>query len=231
MTDPLGTAEGALSLRRPAPRKVLADEVYEILRESLLSQRIAPGSRLNLDLLARELHVSNTPVRQALARLEADGFVTKEAYVGFTASPLLDSRTIAELYDLRLLIEPTGAARAAKRGPRDWVAQLRDICTSAVDLLDEQSAEHAEALGTADADFHLMIARAAGNGVIVDYLEQVLTQMSRYTLYSSPQAALHAWEEHRTVLEAIERGDSDEALQTMRTHLRNGLDRVHEVVN
>ncbi|GAA4342200.1 GntR family transcriptional regulator [Microbacterium rhizosphaerae] len=231
MADPLATDPFELSLRRPAPRRVLADEVYEILRESLLSQRIAPGARLNLDQLARELHVSNTPVRQALARLEADGLVTKEPYIGFTASPLLDSRTIEELYDLRLLIEPAGAGRAAKRGPAEWIAKLEEIVTAAEGMLEEQLPEHAEALGNADAEFHLAVASAGGNGVIVDYLGQVLTQMSRYTLYSSRQAAHHAWEEHRTVLEAIERGDSDEALKAMRAHLRNGWDRVHELVN
>jgi DNA-binding GntR family transcriptional regulator len=231
VADPLTVNGLGLSLPRPAPRRVLADEVYEILRESLLTQRIAPGSRLNLDLLARELHVSNTPVRQALARLEADGLVTKEPYVGFTASPLLDSRTIEELYDLRLLIEPTGAARVAKRGSGEWIVTLEDICASAEGMLGEQSSEHVEALGTADAEFHLAVAQAAGNGVIVDYLRQVLTQMSRYTLYASRPAAHHAWEEHRTVLDAIRRGDSSEALKAMRTHLHNGLDRVHELVN
>jgi DNA-binding GntR family transcriptional regulator len=231
MADPLAVNTVGLSLPRPAPRRVLADEVYEILRESLLSQRIAPGSRLNLDLLARELHVSNTPVRQALARLEADGLVTKEPYVGFTASPLLDSRTIGELYDLRLLIEPAGAARAAKRGPGDWVDTLDGICISADGMLSDPAPEHVEALGNADTHFHLAVAQAAGNGVIVDYLGQVLTQMSRYTLYASQQAAQHAWEEHRTVLDAIRRGDSNEALKAMRTHLHNGWDRVHELVH
>lgn len=231
MADSPETTQGALSLPRAAPRKVLADEVYDILRESLLSQRIAPGSRLNLDLLARELHVSNTPVRQALARLEADGLVEKEPYVGFTASPLLDSRTIAELYDLRLLVEPTNAARAAKWSPGDWTASLETICDSAEQMLSEPSIDRAEELGHADTEFHLAIARAAGNTVIVDYLDQVLTRMSRYTLYSSQPAAHHAWEEHRSILTAIESGSHEVALQAMRIHLRNGLDRVHHRVN
>lgn len=219
-----------LSLPRPAPRRVLADEVYEILREGLLSRRIEPGARLNLDLLARELHVSNTPVRQALARLEADGLVTKEPYVGFTASPLLDSRTVDELYDLRLLIEPAGAGRAAKRDLRDGTARLADLCDRAERMLSEQPAAHVEALGNADAEFHLAVADAAGNRVILGYLGQVLTQMSRYTLYASSHAAHRAWAEHRTILEAIERGDADAAHQAMRAHLRNGLDRAHEAV-
>lgn len=231
MADPLAASEGGLSLPRPAPRRVLADEVYEILRESLLTQRIVPGSRLNLDLLARELHVSNTPVRQALARLEADGLVEKEPYVGFTASPLLDSRTIEELYDMRLLLEPANAARATKRGGSEEAARLATIYDDAERMLGDDGNDHADALGTADAEFHLAIATAAGNSVIADYLGQVLTQMSRYTLYSSQHAASRAWDEHRAILTAIHGGDSEEALKAMRTHLRNGLDRVHHLVN
>lgn len=230
MADPLATGAAGVSLPRPAPRRALADEVYEILRESLISQRLAPGARLNLEHLARELHVSNTPVRQALARLEADGLVTKEPYVGFTASPLLDSRTIEELYDLRLLLEPANSSRAAKRRTGDSTATLAAICVKAEQMLDDRSTAHVEALGAADAEFHLAIARTAGNAVIVEYLDQVLTQMSRYTLYSSQQAAHDAWEEHRIVLAAIEAGDSEAALKAMRSHLRNGLDRAHDLV-
>lgn len=230
LADPT-TADQGLALPRLAARRVLADEVYEILRESLLTQRISPGSRLNLDRLARELHVSNTPVRQALARLESDGLVKKEPYVGFTASPLLDSRTIEELYDLRLLIEPTNAARAAQRASTDAASALTSICETADALLADPRPEHAEALGNADIEFHLAIAADAGNEVIVQHVREILTRMSRYTLYSSPSAANHAWQEHRVVLDAIATGDSQAALQAMRHHLRNGLDRVHEIVN
>ncbi|GAA5202752.1 GntR family transcriptional regulator [Microbacterium jejuense] len=230
MTEQM-TPREELTLLRPAPRRMLADEVYEILRESLISQRIPPGARLNLDRLARELHVSNTPVRQALSRLEADGLVQKEPYVGFTASPLLDSRTIEQLYDLRLLIEPTNAERAASAVAREGVDELTAICVGADALLAESSAEHAEALGAADMEFHVSIARSAGNDVITAHLHEVLTQMSRYTLYTSDDAAHLAWAEHRTILDAIDASDSGAATEAMRQHLRRGLHRVQDLVN
>lgn len=225
------SADDDFVLPRLAQRSVLADEVYEILRESLLSHRIPPGARLNLDRLARELHVSNTPVRQALSRLEADGLVQKEPYVGFTASPLLDSRTIEQLYDLRLLIEPVNAGRAATAAGREGVAELTAICTGADALLADSSAENAQSLGAADMEFHVSIAKRAGNDVIASHLHEVLTQMSRYTLYTSDDAAHLAWAEHRTILDAIDASDSDAAKQAMRQHLRRGLHRVRDLVN
>lgn len=229
MTNLTAPGEG-LALPRPAPRKMLADEVYEILRGSLLSQQIPPGSKMNLDALARELHVSNTPVRQALSRLEADGLVQKKPYLGFTASPLLDSRSIEQLYDLRILIEPTNAARAAKKSTRESVNALTDICAGAHAMLTEPSTANADALGQADIDFHLSIARHAGNHVIVSHMHEALTQMSRYTLYGSQNAAHLAWEEHHAILEAIDTGDPDAAFHAMRVHLRSGLRRVRDLV-
>src|SRR6185436_1405366 len=128
--DPLSDNEAIPedALGRQPQRTVLADDVYEIIRESLISQRIAPGARLNLDELARKLHVSNTPVRQALARLESDGLVTKEPYRGFAASRLLDSRTIIELYEYRLMIEPATAARAARKRSEAGGIELERAC-------------------------------------------------------------------------------------------------------
>jgi DNA-binding GntR family transcriptional regulator len=64
---------------------MLADDVYATVRQSLLDQRIAPGSRINLDALARELHVSHTPVRHALARLDSEGLVRREPFRGYRA--------------------------------------------------------------------------------------------------------------------------------------------------
>ncbi|MFF2493986.1 GntR family transcriptional regulator [Agromyces sp. NPDC058064] len=220
-----------LALPRVVSRRVLADEVYEILHESLLLGRIAPGARLNLDRLARELHVSNTPVRQALARLEADGLVTKEPYVGFTASPILDSRTVEQLFDLRLMIEAPTAARAAKHAGVEAAARLTQICDTADSLLEERSPENLQRLGSSDIEFHMAIATRAGNDVVVEYLKEILEQMGRYNiLSSSPSAVEHAWEEHRAILEAIATGDPTASLQAMKDHLNKALARLHDLV-
>jgi DNA-binding GntR family transcriptional regulator len=214
-------------LRRPQ-RSVLADDVYDIIHDGLVSHRIAPGSRLNLDQLARELHVSNTPVRQALARLESEGLVQKEPYRGFTASRLLDSRTIAELYAYRLLIEPQTAARAARYRTDAQAAELESLCdpqTIAPLVADEGTDSELPQL---DVDFHCHIARQAGNGVVLENLTQTMTRMRLYSGYGQQGAAKLAWEEHRAVTTAIRDGDSEAAATAMRAHLNNGLDRMRK---
>jgi len=220
---------GQASIGRVPQRSVLADEVYRILRENLMTHRIEPGARLNLDQLARDLHVSNTPVRQALARLEADGLVTKEPYRGFAASPLLDSRAIAELYDYRLLIEPPTAARAARRPKPEVVSELDELCDGdTIDALIEAGSD--DSLGDRDIAFHCAIAREAGNTVVLDSLAAALTRMRLYTVYHRHGAASQAWDEHRAVLEAIRAGDPEAAALAMRAHLTSGLDRVRDAI-
>ncbi len=211
-------------LRVPS-RNILADDVYGILRDSLISGRVEPGSRLNLDQLARELHVSNTPVRQALARLEADGLVTKEPYRGFMASRLLDSRTIAELYEYRLILEPATAARAAANAPVAGLDELEELCDpDVVDglLHDEAVAE----LGQRDIDFHCGIARLAGNSVVLENLTLTLTRMRLYTAYDRLGAGERAWHEHRLITDALRVGDQHAAAAAMRDHLRGAYERM-----
>jgi DNA-binding GntR family transcriptional regulator len=129
MTDSAGEtvpADGpkASAAPRVPKRSALADEVHEILRESVLKQRFKHGERLNLAQLTREMHVSNTPVRAALARLESEGLVIRVPYRGYTVSPMLDSRGVSECYDFRLLLEPVAAARAPRRQRRGLTGAL-----------------------------------------------------------------------------------------------------------
>src|ERR1700755_1935931 len=127
MSDPLRettqeSAPSSLWLGADAPRRsVLADEVYEILKSKLMDNIVEPGSRLSIDGLARDLGCSPTPIREALARLESDGLVAKRAHYGYTAALLIDAQSFAELFRMRLLLEPacaSWAAQAASAPPR-----------------------------------------------------------------------------------------------------------------
>src|SRR5262245_57795215 len=98
---------------RPAPRQILTDNVYEAIKALVMDHAIAPGARVNIDALARQLQVSQTPLREALARLESDGLVTKEPLRGYSAAPLMSWKQLDDLYGFRLLVEPWAAGSAA----------------------------------------------------------------------------------------------------------------------
>lgn len=216
-------------LPRVAARPMLSDDVYRTLRDALVSARIAPGARMNLDALARELHVSNTPVRQALARLVADGLVTQTPYRGFMASPLLDSEQIRQLYEYRTMVEPNIAGMASVRRSDEQSAQLLEITDQAT--IDAAISEETSGLlGERDIAFHLAVASCIGNPIVGEHLGQVLARMQSYTLYTHQPSARLAWEEHRTIAEEISAGRATEAAEAMKAHLANGIGRIRAVI-
>ena len=133
MVDPLRgptqePAPASLWLGADAPRRtVLADEIYEILKSKLMDNVVEPGSRLSIDGLARDFGCSPTPIREALARLESDGLVAKRAHYGYTAALLIDARSFAELFRMRLLLEPACASWAAQAATTRQITGLETL--------------------------------------------------------------------------------------------------------
>lgn len=209
----------------------VADRVYADVRHWLMSQKLAPGERLNLDKIARDLHVSNTPVRHAIARLEFEGMVIRAQGRGYCASPLLDARAIGELYHYRLLIEPAAAATAARHRSPVLAMKLSEL----IDLVLRTDVPNlvADPIQAADVkerdfQFHLMVADGAGNRVLCDHLASALGSMIPFTLYDDAAAVTAAWNEHREVANAIAAADVDLARRTMTTHLTNSLARLQK---
>lgn len=215
----------------PQPdHQMLGDKIYGLIKDALLSHAIAPGTRLNLADLSRSLHVSNTPVRQALTRLAGEGLVVQEAYRGFRASALLEDRGITELYEFRELVEPAGAARAAQVRTDDDVHLLVGLCDAAqVDRLLDAGGPRNE-LGQRDAELHATIARASGNSVLAECVQDLVMRAGHYTLYHKREAAVQAWEEHREIIQAIADRDTRAARAAMRTHLEMGRKRIRDSV-
>lgn len=211
---------------QPPPRNMLADDVYDVIKTGLLANRFVPGARLNLDQIARELNVSNTPVRQALARLESEGLVTKEPYRGFRVSTLLDQRSIEELYEYRLFVEPPTAANAARRQAHAEAARLASLVDPSAIEDDPASESGHEAMSQRDADFHCSIARIAGNRVVTEALERTYAKTRLYQVYGRSNANLQTAQEHQGILDAIVAGDPDAAAAAMREHLTQGFDRL-----
>src|SRR6202012_3446048 len=118
--NPLLAAEVSSNAVAPKPAKnslrraSLENDVYEALLTRLISLKIPPGARINVDALAKDIGVSQTPIRAALVRLEAEGLVVKIHLVGYSAAPLPSRRRFEQMYELRVLLEPVAATRAAR---------------------------------------------------------------------------------------------------------------------
>jgi DNA-binding GntR family transcriptional regulator len=203
-----------------APRRsVLADDVYEILKSKLMDNVVEPGARLSIDGLSRDLKVSATPIREALARLESDGLVTKRAHHGYTAAPLIDARTFDELFRMRLLLEPACASWAAQIATPRQITGMEDLIAEMKTPLSGDGYESYKAFAAQDAAFHVALAAATGVGLMVETLERLRPHAQLYRLYYTVGIAEDTVREHERVLDAVTRRDEAAAVRAMSEHL------------
>ena len=97
-------------------KRTLADEAYTELKSRIMRSELVPGAKLSIDGLAKQLAFSQTPIREALARLESEGLLARRPLSGYTVEPLLSAAEFDDLFEIRLLLEPRAARRAAERG-------------------------------------------------------------------------------------------------------------------
>ena len=221
-------------IARPAAlpsRQVLADGVYDAVKEQVMNLTIPPGARINIDKLARELQVSNTPLREALTRLETEGLVTRRNLRGYWTAGLLDERGLLNLYTVRLLLEPT-ATEEATRGPEvdALTSTLEDIVSQMVQFARVPALDHDyhryRDFAEADARFHGAIAAASGNPLLASILAGLNAHAHNYRLYFRGGMADATVSEHRAVQDALCLRDPAAASAAMRSHLENARNRL-----
>jgi DNA-binding GntR family transcriptional regulator len=223
-------ASGAQAIRLPQ-RQILTDDVYEAIKAQIMDHAIAPGERMSIESLARELQVSQTPIREALARLESDGLVTKAPLRGYSATPLLTADEMDDLYVLRSLVEPWTAARAAERITDEGRARLEAEIRSCPEA-PAGSDYHAYRLITAhDARFHDLIAELAGNGQVRAALGRTHAHLHLFRLAYAANQGSEALREHREIARAIGAGSPGEAEQAMRRHLEIARERLRRDIS
>jgi DNA-binding GntR family transcriptional regulator len=185
-----------------------------------MDHEVAPGERVNIDALARRLDVSPTPVREALARLEADGLVRKRPLAGYTASPLLTRHQFDELVEMRLILETAAVRRVADHGlDADEVAVLR-VEADLPDRPPEGEGFAAIAAFTAqDARFHHGLAARSGNAMLHDAVVRLRAHLHLFRLnFPAAHYGVSAREHHR-IVDAVAARDPDAGAAAMRAHI------------
>ena len=216
VSDNKNIRTNASPLRRPTR---LGDEVYDAIYSQLMSHKIAPGGRISVDNLARELGVSQTPVREALSRLEAQDLVVKTHLIGYSAAEQMDKQRLEQLYELRLLVEPFAAARAAVHMSDDSIKELESLAQSMKLLERNDSRAVYGQFAQSDGEFHNLIALGSGNELVHAVLSNLHTHLHLFRLFYHSRATADANNEHDQIIEALRRRDSDAAAAAMSHHL------------
>ncbi len=200
----------------PTPNS-LQQYAYDAIKAAILDFTCQPGSGLVEADLARQLGMSKTPVREALGRLEREGFVFKIPYTGYLVVPI-SQHTMHEIFQIRAALEGLSARMAAERfSPR--------AAALAVEFLEE----HARAARTGDIvraakfnrHFHGLLIECAQNQHLGQILFNLDEHLQRYRLLASFQKGRleKSIAEHQRILAALQAGNPDEAEAAARAHI------------
>lgn len=208
---------------RAVRRRMLADHVYDELLVSLMDGRLEAGTSVSIDGMARQLEVSPTPVREALARLESTGMVVRVALKGYRVAPLFSREELGQLMDARGVIEPANAALACAVSDPGLYRDLERAITDLRKAPRGPSFAEFRAYWEADERFHRHIAEHANNPFLLAAYNALGGQVQRFRFFGGLGVtdAEFAITEHEEILAAFADGDSERARRRMHAHITN----------
>lgn len=197
----------------------LRELVLTSLREAIFNGTLKPRERLMEVQLAQELGVSRTPVREALRKLEQEGFINiiprKGAYVAE-----LSLKDIEDVFEIRIALEGLAASLCAERITGEELRELERLLLAKEIYIQHQDLQQVVVV---DGDFHATLYQGSHNARLKNILENLRDQIQRYrtTSLSFPGRMDISLKEHRQILQAITKGDGAKASLLLQEHLQN----------
>lgn len=213
-------------MMRIIQKEKLSNQVYNVLKEMIIAHRFQPGSRLNVEQLAREMGVSRTPVWEAVGRLEQEGLLENIPNRGVFMATLTPQMAF-ELYQVREELEALAASLAAPR-IEDSVLEQMEKCLE----MQREVIEKADlaAYSRLDFDFHAAVYLASGSQVLQELLETIKNKMRPLNLQVKPLLS-RFYQDHREILAALKKHDAKAAAAAFRKHNSKMKELMFEEMN
>ena len=208
-------------VERPAP---LRHVVYDALVELIVTGALQPGQHLVESELAVQLGVSRQPIREALQRLQSEGWVDLRPAQGAFVHEPTDAE-VDQLLAVRCLLETESARLAARSAAPEVVTRLRGVLSEGMAAL---ATEDMDTVVAANAELHGLVTQMSGNAVLAELIGLV---ERRVRWYFTPLARLRgaeSWNEHAELIAAIADGDEETAAAIMRRHTEHTRAASHE---
>ncbi|KXX62419.1 GntR family transcriptional regulator [Rhodococcus sp. LB1] len=203
------------------PVSAASERVAEYLRVAILSGAIGPGERIRQEDIAERFGTSRLPVREALRMLDAEGLTDTQSNKG-SRVPFLGAHEVDVVYRMREALEPLALAESISLLDVDTLAQLTDI-QEQIEHNARTSADVQRFLEL-DRTFHLATYSACTVEPLASTVVRLWNTSQHYRrAYVELSGAERMWivnAEHRLILDAIERRDADDAVNTLRGHIR-----------
>ncbi len=222
----LGTAlaQESEALPQRGSRRSLAEDAYLRLKEDILHNVFPPEFQATEVEMANRLAMSRTPMREALMRLQSEGLIEVTPRRGLRVLPIYPA-DLREIYELLCSLEATAAELFAKRRLPENAPEFREMEETNEQM--KAALERGDRLGWAEMDekFHRLIVEHCGNNRIRRVILNVWDQSHRARIFTAPlrPAPTESYKEHRSVMEAIKRGDDRVAYEIHWAHRHRGM--------
>lgn len=202
----------------------LTIQAYNILKKRIMDLNLRPGEIIMVQTLAKELGISRTPVREAVVRLEKEGFVEAAEGKKFRVSTL-SLKDVLEIHELRKLMEVHAAKNVAKSANNKQIKELESTIAKMGKALADKSHDR---FFEYDLAFHKKIISYHGNDTLILFMNQIndKIQRIRYLAVYVDQRLEKTIEEHQAVIDAIKNRDPDRVAETLEFH----LEKIEEVL-
>ena len=204
----------------------LAVSVYEQLKADIFEFRLMPGTRFSENEIARRARVSRTPVREALFRLEREGYLEVHAKSGWSVRPL-DFGVLDNLYDLRVILECESVKKLCAASPRAALAGLEKVWLVAP----RQRLADGARVARLDEEFHTSLVAAAGNPELARVHGGITERIRivRRLDFTHPERIIYTYLEHGQILRAILSRRAARAVQLLTAHIEASKVEVRKI--
>jgi DNA-binding GntR family transcriptional regulator len=208
------------------PTVTLAERVYAQIKQLIFDFVLLPGDRFSESDLANQVQVSRTPLRQALQRLQREGFLLVFPKSGWQVAPL-DFETFDQLYDLRVLLETHAVARLCEAEDRPVLSGLADTWL----IKPEERQTAFITVDKLDENFHSSLVRATGNAEMTRVHEDITERIRiiRRLDFTKPSRVEATYDEHARIIRAITRRRADEAQRLLKAHVAQSKAEVRHI--
>lgn len=199
----------------------LADIAYTALVNAIVNQDFEPGLQLSIDGLARQLSMSNTPVREALMRAHGERLIQQRTNHGFIVSDFLTPEELHHMFELRHMLETH--ALASSEFDNDAIHELNSLVEQMANTSDGEVYNDYKDYLMLDHHFHHFLVKLGGNSFILKAWEDLHVHLHLSRLYTGIGLfdGQNSLEEHRTIVRALERQNTDEAVELLSDHIRD----------
>lgn len=211
----------------PPKRENRAERVYARIKQDIFDFRLLPGDRVSENELSQQMGVSRTPVREALQRLQRDGYVDVLFRSGWQVKPF-DFRYFEELYDVRITLEQAAARKLAEQlEPAQELAELKAIWL----VPPEDRLTHGPQVSELDERFHSQLVAATGNREMARIHEDLTERLRiiRRLDFTKEHRISATYSEHAAILRAIMQRRGSDAAQLLKAHIAESKSEVQKI--